>query len=71
MELVHGLNYQSTCKAWGKRQPHSGQLLICRAGSDGRRNTVQCVDSTVFPPIEPICLPVLGQTLARVVFRLI
>jgi len=40
---------------------------IWPAGSDSRRNTIQCVDSTVLALIELICLPVLGQILARVV----
>jgi hypothetical protein len=48
-----------------------GTFPIIRAASDGRRNTIQCVESTMLPREKVICLAVLGQNLARVVFRLI
>ena len=47
------------------------QCLINRASSSGRCNTVQCVDSTMLSRGEAIRLAILGQNLARVVFRLV
>jgi hypothetical protein len=43
------------------KSPHQSVLsefvrrysLINGAGSDGRRNTIQCVDSTVLPQLDP------------------
>jgi len=31
---------------------NNGKLLVSGAGSDGRRNTIQCVDSNRASPIE-------------------
>jgi hypothetical protein len=53
------------------RQPADFTSPASAASSTGRCNTTQCVDSTMLPRGEAICLAVLGQNLARVVFRLI
>jgi len=42
-----------------------------RAGSTGRCNTIQCVDSTMLPRENRSVWLYSGQNLARVVFRLI